>query len=214
MNTDLTAYYTDIAPDYDRRYEDIDREDELDELHERLAELFSNHKVLELGCGTGYWTETLACSADSVHAIDNNAAMLAQARARIDAGSVSFEQADAFNLPDMTGRFTACFAGFLWSHVKREDQEKYLKQLRTKLGKDILLVLIDDNFVEDETPPVARTDLEGNTFHIFTGPSGVRHEVLRNYPADSSLRKRFATHAREVRIERLDHYWMLTGRLK
>ena len=185
-----------------------------DELHERVADLFAGHKVLELGCGTGYWTETLACSAESVLAIDTSPEMLALARARVDAASVEFQQGDAFALPDMVGRFTACFAGFFWSHVKREDQEKYLKQLRAKLGKEVLLVLIDDNFVEEATPPIARTDLDGNTFQIFATPSGNRHEVMRNYPADSSLRKRFASHVREVRIERLEHYWILTGRLK
>ncbi|MFD2366010.1 class I SAM-dependent methyltransferase [Pseudoduganella sp. GCM10020061] len=215
MNQDtLAAYYADIATTYDSRYEDADRQDDLDELHERIAELVSNHKVLELGCGTGYWTETLACSADSVLAIDSSPEMLEMARQRVDAASVEFQQADAFALPDMAGRFTACFAGFLWSHIKREDQEKYLKQLRARLGKDVLLILVDDNFMEEQTPPIARTDLEGNTFQIFTAPSGKRYEVLRNYPADSSLRKRFASHVREVRIERLDHYWMLTGRLK
>jgi SAM-dependent methyltransferase len=218
MNHDtFAAYYADIASSYDERYEDSERQDDLDELHERIADLFANHKVLELGCGTGYWTETLACSAESVLAIDTSPEMLALARERVDAASVEFQQGDAFALPDdMAGRFTACFAGFFWSHVKREDQEKYLKYLRAKLGKDVLLVLVDDNFMEEdeETPPIARTDLEGNTFQIFATPSGNRFEVLRNYPADSSLRKRFASHAREVRIERLEHYWMLTGRLK
>ncbi|HEU4850559.1 MAG TPA: class I SAM-dependent methyltransferase [Telluria sp.] len=217
MNQDtLAAYYADIATTYDSRYEDDARQDELDELHERVADLFANHKVLELGCGTGYWTETLACSAESVLALDNSPAMLALARERVDAASVQFEQGDAFALPDMTGRFTAIFAGFLWSHVMREDQEKYLKQLRAKVGKDVVLVLIDDNFMEDdeEAPPIARTDLEGNTFQIYAAPSGQRYEVLRNYPADSSLRKRFAPHASNVRIERLEHYWMLTCRLK
>ncbi|HEY1044342.1 MAG TPA: class I SAM-dependent methyltransferase [Telluria sp.] len=215
MNHDtFAAYYADIAATYDSRYEAGERQDDLDELHERIADLFANHKVLELGCGTGYWTETLACSAESVLAIDSSPEMLALARERVDAASVEFQQGDAFELPDMAGCFTACFAGFFWSHVRREDQEKYLKQLRAKLGKDVLLVLIDDNFIEEDTPPIARTDLEGNTFQIFATPSGNRHEVLRNYPADSSLRKRFASHVREVRIERLDHYWMLTGRLK
>lgn len=214
-STTLAAYYADIAAIYDRIHDEPARQEELDELQEHVAELFDGHKVLELGCGTGFWTDTLSYVAESVVAVDSSPEMLALARGRLlDPAVVRFEQADALALPDIGGPFTACFAGSFWSHVKREEQDKFLKLLRSRLAKDALLVIVDENFVEDETAPVARTDLEGNTYHMIAGPSGQRHEVLRNYPADSSLRKRFASHAREVRIERLEHYWMLTCRLK
>ena len=215
IQDNLAAFYADLAATYDRIYDEPELQDELDEVQDHIAGLFEGHKVLELGCGTGFWTDTLSYVAESVLAIDSSAEMLALARERgLDPAVVRFEQADAFALPELGGPFTACFAGFFWSHVKREQQDKLLKQLRARLGKDALLVILDENYVEEESAPIARTDLEGNTYHIYTGPSGERYEVLRNYPADSSLRKRFAAHARELRIERLEHYWLLTCRLK
>jgi hypothetical protein len=126
---------------------------------------------------------------------------------------VQWQIADAFD-PQVSGSFSACFAGFWWSHVMRQDQEEYLQLLRQKLGKDTLLVLMDNNYVEGISTTIARTDLEGNTHQIRTLPDGSRQEVLKNFPTDSALRKKFAASAKEIRVVRLEHYWMLTCRLK
>lgn len=218
MNTDQTQYYALCAAGYDSYYDLPERADDLDELHERVAELLSGHSVLEIACGTGYWTDTVAETAESVLAIDNNPAMLALARARgLDADVVEFSLADGFNLPAeiaSPGRYTACFAAGWWSLVKREDQERYLAQLRLKLGKDVLLVLLDSSYVDGITDVIARTDLEGNTFQIRTAPNGERFEVIENFPSDSTLRKRFAASARNIRVDRMEHFWLLTCRLK
>ncbi|TFW19568.1 class I SAM-dependent methyltransferase [Massilia arenosa] len=214
-NDTLAAYYNDIAAEYDRLHAYPEREDELGGLQDAVADLFAGHMVLELGCGTGFWTETLAYVAASIMAIDTSAAMLAVARARgLDSAVVTFAQGDALALADTPGEYSACFIGGWWSHLPKEQQDKYLKQLRARLGADALLCIVDDAYVEGESLPIARTDMETNTWQIVTGPSGQRYEILKNYPADSSLRKRFAAHVKELRIKRTEHYWMLTGRLK
>ncbi|WP_426111175.1 class I SAM-dependent methyltransferase [Massilia sp. PWRC2] len=208
-------YYAKNAAEHDTIYAMPERLDDLEDMKERLAEVLDGHIVLELACGTGYWTEVLAASAASVVAIDINAEMLALARAReLPADTVSFRQADAFMLPDDLGEFTAVFIGFWWSHVKRNEQEKFLAQLRARFGKDTLLVLLDDVYVEGVSPTVARTDLEGNTFKIETAPDGGRYEIPKTYPSDSSLRKRLAHATREIRITRLAYFWLLSCRLK
>lgn len=217
MITDLAQYYAHSAAEYERVYDKPERQDDLDELHEKLEDLLQGHTVLELACGTGYWTETIAAVADSVHATDLSTEMLDLAKARgLDADTVTFSLADAFALPPEFSerKYTAVFAGFWWSHVKREDQERYLKQLRTRFGKDVLLVLIDNSYVDGSSTVIARTDLEGNTFQIRTTSDGTRFEVMKNFPSDSTLRKRFASASREIRILRLEYYWLLSCRLK
>jgi len=37
---------------------------------------------------------------------------------------------------------------------------------------------------------------------------------MKNYLTDSTLRKRFANHAKQIRIERLEYYYLLSCRLK
>jgi SAM-dependent methyltransferase len=216
MITEQSAqYYAKSATEHDAIYAMPERQDDLDEMIDKVAEVLDGHIVLELACGTGFWTEVLATSAASVVALDINSEMLALAQARgLPADKVSWRQGDAFDLPDDLGEFTAVFIGFWWSHVKRNQQEKFLAQLRARFGKDTLLVLLDDVYVEGISPTVARTDLEGNTFKIETAPDGGRYEIPKTYPSDSSLRKRLANATREIRITRLEYFWLLSCRLK
>lgn len=211
---DMASYYANLAEKYDQDYVTAEQQDDLEELHERVSDVLTDHRVLELACGTGHWTEHFAESAASVLATDINPEMLEQAKAKgLPADKVQFRLMDAFEI-DADGDFTACFAGFWWSHVKRQEQAGVLAMLRKKLGKDGLVVLVDDCHVESDSTTIARTDLDGNTYQLRTLPNGKRCEVLKNYPTDSALRKRFAELFKEIRIVRLENFWMLRGRFK
>ncbi|QBE62467.1 class I SAM-dependent methyltransferase [Pseudoduganella lutea] len=210
----LKQFYALNAAAIEDAYDKPERQADLAAVRGKVAELLRGHKVLELACGTGYWTRVIAPTAASVHATDVNEEVLALARSRQQGGNVTFAQADAWDLPLSPGQYTAVFAGFWWSHVKREEQERFLAQLRAKLGKDVLLVLLDSVYVDGSSTVIARTDLEGNTYQFRLLASGERLEVLKNFPTDSFLRKKLATATKEIRIDRLEHYWLLTARLK
>lgn len=213
-NKQLAAYYAQKAGVLEQVYELPERQEELEQLQEELDEVLSGHRVLELACGTGYWTQFYAYSTEAVLATDINPEMLELARAKeLPADKVRWEVADAYTIDAEPG-FTACFAGFLWSHIPRQDQEKFLQHVRKQVGKDGLLVLMDNTYVDDVSLPIARTDADGNTYQVRQLENGERCELLKNYPTDSALRKKLATAAREIRIQRLDYYWMLTCRLK
>lgn len=214
INTDIAAYYAKRASIYEEIYQRPERQDELLTLQVRVQELMEGHDVLELACGTGFWTEQIAASARSVYATDINPEMIALATAKkLPAGKATFALQDINTFqPDRT--FTACFLGFWWSHVGRQDQVRFIAQLREKLGKDILLVMIDNSYVEEQSTPIARTDAEGNTYQFRTLPDGERYEVMKNFPTDSGLRKKLAPVTRELRILRLEYYWLLSCRLK
>jgi SAM-dependent methyltransferase len=217
MNTEgneLAAYYAKCVGTCEQVYDKPERQADLVALKEKVRDALRGHDVLELACGTGYWTAELAQSAASVLATDINQVMIEAAQTKnLPIETVKFAVADAFNL-QVEGTFSACFAGFWWSHVRRQDQPAFLEQLRTKLGKDTYLVLIDNVYAEGSSTSIARTDLDGNTYQIRKLDDGTRHEVLKNFPTDSALRKRMAESVKDIRIFRLEHYWMLTGRLK
>lgn len=215
ITNQLTQYYAVNADNYDQVYANEERFDDLDDLQEMVAELFTGHKVLELGCGTAYWTDLIAETAESVYATDILQEMIDLAETRgLDEDIVTFGVMDAFDLPEgLQGQYTAVFIGNLWRHVRREQQEKYLKTLRAKLGKDILLVVLDESQIDGEVV-IARTDADGNTYQIVTADDGERYEIMTNYLTDSTLRKRFADHARQIKIERMEHYFLLSCRLK
>jgi len=216
MITEQSAqFYAKSASNHDRVYDRAERQHDLAAMRTHVAEILRGHTVLELACGTGYWTRIIAGTADRVVATDINPEMIAMGELRaLPADKVSLRVADAWNLPDDIGDYTAVFIGFWWSHVKREEQERFLAQLRAKVGKDMFLVLLDDCYVEGSSETVARTDLEGNTYQIKVAPDGERYEIPKTYPSDSALRKKLASSVREIRIVRLEYYWMLSCRLK
>ena len=216
MITEQSAqFYAKSASNHDRIYDRPERCDDLAAMHQHVADTLRGHTVLELACGTGYWTRIIAAVADKVVATDINPEMLALARLRaLPADKVSWRVADACALPADIGDFTAVFIGFWWSHVKREEQEKFLAQVKAKVGKDIFIVLLDDAYVEGSSDTVARTDMEGNTYQIRVAPDGERYEIAKTYPSDSALRKKLASSVREIKIVRHQYYWLLTCRLK
>lgn len=181
---------------------------------DNLRELMTDQHVLELACGDGYWTDELAEYAASVLATDINPNLIEQAKAReLPEDVVQFAVTDALD-PQVEGEFTACFAGFWWSHIKRQDQVEVIARLRKVIGKDGLLVLVDNSQVDTEKTVIARTDLEGNTYQIHTLPNGERYEILKNYYTNSTLRKRLGPLLRDMRVHHFEHYWMLTARLR
>jgi SAM-dependent methyltransferase len=218
LHTDMAAYYAARAATYDDIYARPERQDDLQRLHRRVRELAAGERVLELACGTGYWTIDLAAVAEQVLATDINADVLAHAAARdLPAGKVRLLQADAYADAAALAAdapCTACFAGFWWSHVPRERQAGFLAHLRGLLAPQARLVLIDNVYVEGSSTPIARTDAEGNTYQIRRLADGSRHEVLKNFPTDSALRKKFSADLKDIRVERLEFYWMLTARFK
>lgn len=117
-------------------------------------------------------------------------------------------------LPEGAGGYSAVVAEFCWSRLKREEQDGFLAKLRKASGKDALLVLLDDVYVEGTSNPVARTDAQGNTYEMVTAPDGSRVERPMSYPTDSALRKRLANVAKEIRVARWEYFWVLTCRLK
>ena len=216
MITEQSAqFYAKSAANHDRVYDKPERQADLAAMREHLADAVRGHIVLELACGTGYWTTVLAESADSVVATDINPEMIALGKLRgLPADNVSWRVADARALPDDIGSYTAVFIGFWWSHVKREEQERFLAHLRSRLGGDITIILLDDVYVEGSSETVARTDMEGNTYQIRVAPDGQRYEIPKTYPSDSALRKKLASSVREIKIVRLEYFWLLSCRLK
>jgi SAM-dependent methyltransferase len=214
-NDPVARYYASSTQAADAALSRAERANDLARVRERLAQLVRGQTVLELACGTGYWTEVIAATADQVLATDILDTMLARAQTRrFPEGKVAFRRVDGLDLPDDLGTFSCVFIGFWWSHLKRDEQDALLAQLRARLGQDVVLVLLDDAYVEGSSATVARTDAQGNTYEIVAAPDGERFELPKSYPADSALRKRLADGVREIRIERLTYYWMLTCRLK
>jgi hypothetical protein len=117
-------------------------------------------------------------------------------------------------IPDGVAGCGAVVVEFCWSRLKRDEQDAFLAKLKKASGKDALLVLLDEVYVEGSSNTVARTDLQGNTYEIVTTEDGQRVERPMSYPTDSALRKRLANAAKEIRVARWEYFWVLTCKFK
>ena len=53
-------FYTLSAANHDRVYDKPERQQDLEDMRGHVADVLKGHRVLELACGTGYWTRVIA----------------------------------------------------------------------------------------------------------------------------------------------------------
>ena len=79
-------------------------------VRERVSREGRLGKAVEFGCGTGFFTETLAGKADSLVATDLSPGMLELARARVRAPNVTFQAEDCQATTFPSDAFDTAFA--------------------------------------------------------------------------------------------------------
>ncbi len=215
MESDLAGYYARRAPEYERVYAKPERQGDLRRLRQLLGGIFLGLDVLEVSCGTGYWTEVIAPGAGSVTACDVNESVLELARAK-DWGSsrTGFLRADSYALPDLGRRFSGGFSGFWWSHVPRERLSSFLAGFHARLAEGARVAFIDNRYVEGSSTAVCRTDANGNSYQARRLEDGSPFEVLKNFPSRDELEAAVAGAADSVEVTLLEYYWILTYRTR
>jgi demethylmenaquinone methyltransferase/2-methoxy-6-polyprenyl-1,4-benzoquinol methylase len=171
-----------------------------------------DHDVLEVACGTGYWTEPISHSAKSVLATDVTEEVLEIARTKPCADNVVFQKVDAYTLERIRGEFSAAFCGFWWSHMPVSRIAGFLSRLHARLGPGALVVFCDNTYAAGSNTPISRTDAEGNTYQMRTLEDGSTHEVLKNFPTEAQVRRAVGGWARDLEYVALTYYWCLSYR--
>jgi demethylmenaquinone methyltransferase/2-methoxy-6-polyprenyl-1,4-benzoquinol methylase len=211
----LERYYDRRAAEYEKVYDKPERQHELEWLRTRIPQLLADRTVLEVACGTGYWTQFIARTAYKVHACDINDSVLEIAREKdIARGRVDFFKADAVSLEGVPPGCDGAFAGFWWSHVKKSELAKFVRNLALKLESGARVVILDNTYAEGSSTPVSRRDAEGNTYQIRHLANGETHEVIKNFPTADELTLAMREVAREARLESLRYYWLMVAELK
>ena len=184
----MQSYYAARAGEYDHVYQKPERQPDLRQIERWLPSVFSGATVLEIACGTGYWTRFIAPVAAAVVALDSAPETLRIAEQRVAAPQVQFQVGDAYALPRSGRSFDAAFAGFWFSHVPIERQREFLRGLNAALEPGACVVLLDNLFVEGSSSPIAEQDRHGNTYQNRSLSNGSTHRVLKNFPTEAQLR--------------------------
>jgi ubiquinone/menaquinone biosynthesis C-methylase UbiE len=219
MSESMQAYYAARASEYDAVYRKPERQADLRAIEAWLPAWFQGARVLEVACGTGYWTRFIAPAAASVQGIDTAPETLRIAEARLaEAGGaapkVRFQIGDAYALAASTPRCDAAFAGFWFSHIPKARAGGFLAGLGSVLAPGARVVLIDNRFVEGSSTPISERDGEGNTYQARRLGDGSAHRVLKNFPSEAELRALAEGIGTDVDYQAWSYYWALTWRTR
>lgn len=207
----MLAYYADRAGVYDRIYAKPERQPDLRILETEIPAALAGRDVIEVACGTGYWTQHIARTARRVLATDLTDETLQIARTKaLPEAVVELAIADAYNLPAERGPFDGALAVFWWSHLRPAECRAFLESLRNCLSPGALVILMDNLYVEGNSSPISRRDAEGNTWQARKLGSGATHEVLKNFPTEDELRAAVNGFGNNYRYRALEYYWVFT----
>jgi SAM-dependent methyltransferase len=207
----MRDYYARRAAYYERVYLKPERQADLRAMEAWLGDAFAGRDVLEVACGTGWWTPHGARAAAAWLATDLNPETMALARDKTLPGCVRFAQVDAYTLDGLDGqRFDAAFAGCWWSHVPLARLAPWLQRLHARLDRGARVVFLDNRFVQGSSTPLSRRDAEGNTCQQRTLDDGSVHEVLKNFPRRDEAIAPLGPCARDAEWIEHEHYWVLS----
>lgn len=214
MNTDQVEYYRQRALEYEAIYQKPERQGDLYAAEMSLQERLAGLDVLEIACGTGYWTEKMAQTAHSICAGDINEAVLAIARTKACPCPVNFRQEDFYQVPPQGEEpvFDALFGGFIWSHIPRQKLSDVLGGLQKRIVPGGRLVFIDNRFVENSSTPIHSRDDAGNTYQQRRLGDGTEHLVLKNFPSPDEIRLLLSPFGKTEILE-LTYFWLADCRL-
>lgn len=210
MNQNLISYYNKRAKEYDRVYQIPEEQEDLAKATEFFQTIFANKTLLEIACGTGYWTEQIAKTATAILATDINRNVIDIAKTRQYNNIVTFEIEDLFHLKTKN-KFDALFGGFIWSHILLQDLDNLLASLKKNIIENGTMVFIDSKPIEGryhDKKRITRTDEFGNTFQTRQLEDGSTYEVLKNFPNNDFLYSKLSKIATNINFIDLDHYWI------
>ena len=206
---EMQAYYAARAPYYDDVYDKPERREDIAFLRAHLPATFAGRRVLEVACGTGYWTQHIAPVAAAMTSTDAVPQPLELAKGRPGVERVRFALADAYDLPESLGAFDAAFAGLWLSHVPVERRREFLESLHRRLLPGAKVVLIDNSEVQLKDFPIAERDAHGNTYQMRRLKDGTMHRVLKNFPSRAELEAMIAGFGVRPMHQALRNFWLL-----
>lgn len=205
----MQHYYAARASEYDKVYAKPERQADLRQIERWLPGVLAGRSVLEVACGTGYWTQFFAPRCARVVAIDSAPETIQVARSRVPPEKVAFIVGDAYSLPAQPTPLGAGFAGFWWSHIPRARVGEFLRGFHAALEPGAPVVLLDNRFVAGSSTPITEQDADGNTYQTRWLSDGTSHRVLKNFPSERELLAMVSPYATGLRYHAWEYYWTL-----
>lgn len=208
----LADYYSKRAKEYEAIYHrpNTVRLQEQNFIAEYIRKSMKGRYVLELACGTGYWTKYLLGIAKKIQATDISPQMLEIASKRYSYhSSIQFLLADAYDPPKSIPPFTGVMANFWLSHIPKRKISSFLKTLHSRVMRNAFILFVDNVFQRDIGGTLIRKKDQVDTWKKRQLENGEKYTILKNYYAKKQLRAIFSPFTKKLGVCYFKHFWLV-----
>lgn len=205
-----TQYYKQRAKEYELVYQKPERQKDLKQIKAYLTKHFRPQNLIEIACGTGYWTAMLAKNTDQILGIDINGEVIELAKQKdYHSSNVRFEVIDFKALEQSEQKFDGLFGGFIWSHLLQQEIDHFVSMMLKLVQSKGQLIFVDNKFVEGNSTPISRKDEAGNTFQNRRLTNGQQFEIIKNYPSREAMLALWEKAALNIKWVDFEYYWLI-----
>ena len=199
MSDDMVKYYKDRAKEYEEIYEwrDPQRQEEQELMESELKKAFKGRRLLDIGCGTGYWTQRISTVAKSILGIDINEAVLEVARSKEYGCPTEYRVMDAYNMK-LESKYDGVLASFMLSHVLKQDIPGWLNHIHSVLEPGASVFIADNTYIEGVGGKLQTKPGDPNTYKLRTLNDGSQHLIVKNYFTAEELVQLFSEHSKGI----------------
>jgi ubiquinone/menaquinone biosynthesis C-methylase UbiE len=203
----LVEYYRRRAGEYEEIYgwRDPDRHREQTMLATAIRNSLRGRNVLEVACGTGWWTRILSKSAKSIVATDLGEKVMEIAKKKEFGCPVTFRKEDAYNLSFQDGSFDGGLAFSWFSHIPQNLIDPFLREFHRVLGEGSRVFIADNIYVQGIGGELERRKGDPNTYKIRSLKDGGVFTIVKNYFSKEDLVEIFKRHVEGFSEDNMRH---------
>lgn len=209
----LREYYNQRAQEFESIYyrNDPVRQKEQAAIASTMKQVLTGRSVLEIACGTGFWTGIASQTAQHIVAIDTSTEMLQIACSKsIPANKVQFQHADAYALHTVAGSFDGGLANFWFSHIPKKRINEFLFGFHKRIGKGASVFMADNVYVHDVGGELVSQPDSEDTFKMRALSNGSKHKVLKNYYTEYQIQQILAPFTFNLNIHMGSYFWWVS----
>ncbi|MFH1699035.1 MAG: class I SAM-dependent methyltransferase [Candidatus Zixiibacteriota bacterium] len=209
MRAQTIEYYQKRAAEYDKIYyrDNPERQAELKDLYLLSQNALAGRSVLDVACGTGFWTRIISEQARKITGIDINQTTLDKAGTKEFGCPVEFITGDWRKMPETNKQFDGLLMTYVLSHVKRQDNDALREAIKSIIPPGSPAFLCDNNLLCEMERELIWDEDGINSYKLRKLENGEEFTILKNYFDKEELLLVFERWGKVNKFIFKDYYW-------